>query len=69
MVECESIEMWLILRASDVLLKACLRLSICLVGWRWRHPVVGLKLLTPAPLFHSVRTVPFAPLDVIDWGI
>lgn len=43
-----SIEMWPISRASNVLLKACLRLPIGLAGYRWRPSILGLKLLTPA---------------------
>jgi hypothetical protein len=43
-----SIEMWPISRASNVLLKACLRLPVGLAGYRWRPLILGLKLLTPA---------------------
>jgi hypothetical protein len=43
-----SIEVWPISRASNVFLKACLRLPVGLAGYRWRPSILALELLTPA---------------------
>jgi hypothetical protein len=43
-----SIEMWPISKASNVLLKACLRLPVGLAGYRWQPLILELKVLTPA---------------------